>query len=372
MWSATALLSGVAVTLAGVTVGAAAVLPDDEPSPAALHLERATPLRELAAPHDLRIGASVQHTALAVDEDYRRVLLHDFDTITLENELKWAEVHPRPGVFALDRAEEVVDFATANGLRVRGHTLVWHQQNPPWLERARLGRDQAIELLRTHIETVVGSFRGRVAEWDVVNEPIDPSGRGLRDTLWRQMIGDDYLSIAFGLAHEADPEARLFLNDYDATSDGAVFDALIDLADELRRGGVPVHGVGFQLHLDGPVDVDRLARQVARAGRSGLTVAFTEVDDRLADGAGAAAALRQARRIAGVAGVCVAEPACRAFVLWGLGDAYSWVPNAFPGYGAATLFDHQLEPKPAYHVLAEVLRTSGDGAASPVRSGGGR
>lgn len=372
MWSATAVLSGVAVTLAGVTVGAAAVLPDEEPSPAEVHLGRSTPLHVLAAPHDLRVGVAVQHPALAVDEDYRRVLLHDFDTITLENELKWSEVQPHPGVFTLDRATEVVDFAVANRLAVRGHTLLWHRQNPDWLEQARLGREQAIELLRVHIETVVGTFRGRITQWDVVNEPIDPGGRGLRDTLWRRMIGDDYLAIAFDLAHRADPDAQLFLNDYDATSDGAVFDELIDLADELRRQGVPVHGVGFQLHLDGPVDVDRLARHAARAGRLGLAVAFTEVDDRLADGAGAAASLEQARRIAGVARVCVAEPACRTFVLWGLGDAYSWVPAAFPGYGSATLFDDDLEPKPAYHFLAETLRRAGGTTEDPDGSGGGR
>lgn len=351
MSSRLVVAAGVFVALVGSVAGGLGVvgaLGDDRPDPS---LTDHPSLRSTPASATHLIGVAVGHRALTSDRDYRALAAHDFDTITLENELKWSHVHVEPGVFDFDRADDMIEIADDEGWAVRGHTLVWHEQLPDWFDDARLGREQAIELLRTHITNVVSRYAGRITQWDVVNEPLADDGSGLRDTVWRRTIGDDYVALAFQFARDADPDAQLFLNDYDPTPDGAKYAALIELAAALRADGVPVDGVGFQHHLAGDLDLGVVADRVDEAARLGLDVAFTEVDDRLPDDAGPADLAQQARRLSGLASVCVASPACTTFVMWGLTDEHSWVPDAFPGYGHATLFDAEYRAKPAYDAV---------------------
>ncbi|WP_205696637.1 endo-1,4-beta-xylanase [Conexibacter sp. SYSU D00693] len=294
------------------------------------------------------------------DEGYAELAARAYGAVTPENELKWERTQPERGRYTFDDADRVVDWARSHGMRVRGHALVWHLQNPRWLTDLRPSRRRAIALLRDHIRTVMGHFRGRIHEWDVVNEAVEDDRGALRDTPWLRWIGPEYVDLAFRFAREADPRARLVYNDYGAEQEGTKADGVLRLLRGLKARGVPVDAVGLQGH----VSTERLPGFTAtleRYAALGLDVLFTEVDVRVpvgGDGAptgGEAALADQAGRYATLARGCVALPACKGFVVWGVDDADSWVPEAYPGEGAALPFDGDLREKPAYGALRDAL-----------------
>lgn len=306
------------------------------------------PLRGTAAGRF--VGVAVRADVLG-DAGYATAVGRLFDAVTPENELKWALVHPKPNRYAFAAADRIVDFARARGMRVRGHTLVWHDQTPPWLGDPRLTRARLIAVLRRHIFTVMRHFRGRISEWDVVNEAVADDG-GPRRTFWLERIGPSYIALAFRFAHEADPSARLVYNDYGAEGPGLKSDAVYALVSALKRQGVPIDAVGFQTHVS-TAPVEGFASNLRRFTRLGLDVELTEVDVRVPDGAEAAA--RQALAYRRIVGACLAVARCRGIVFWGLDDADSWVPHAYPGYGRAALLDADLRVKPAYTAVRQVL-----------------
>jgi endo-1,4-beta-xylanase len=313
-----------------------------------------TPLRALADRAGIAVGTAVDAQALARRNGYRTELAREFSSVTPENVMKWEVTEPERGKFDFEQADALVDFARDNGMRVRGHTLVWHVQNPAWLRDGRFSRDEMITLLRRHVHTVVGRYRGRVAAWDVVNEPLGDSGR-LRESLWYRRIGAEYIAYAFQFAHEADPEATLFVNEIGAEGGGRKSDALYEMVRELRRRGVPVGGVGFESHfsLDGVPPSFRANMQ--RFAQLGLQVAVTEADVRVRLPASPRELDVQGDIYADAMRDCLAVDACRSFSVWGFTDRHSWIPSNQPGYGAATLLDAELEPKPAYTALRRAL-----------------
>src|SRR5512141_278556 len=199
-------------------------------------------LRSLAKQRGIYMGAAANHRALRTDYAYREMLAQEFNLLTTENELKFGALSPRPEAYDFGPAEELVDFAQANDMQVRGHTLLWHQMNPEWLKETNFNRHQALDLLHKHIFTVMAHFYGEISTWDVVNEPVVDNG-GLRDSFWMHTIGPDYLEHAFRWANQADPQARLFVNDYSVEGIGGKSDSLYDLVRDLVKRGVPLHGV---------------------------------------------------------------------------------------------------------------------------------
>jgi endo-1,4-beta-xylanase len=296
-------------------------------------------------------GVSVQY-GLLQDKGYASAVARLFDTVTPENEMKWDVLHPERDRYDFGPADTIVDFARAHDLRVRGHTLVWHNQNPGWLLDGDFSRAQLIGILRDHIRTVLRHYRGKVAEWDVVNEAIDDDGK-LRDTVWLRGIGPEYIPLAFRFAHEADPDAKLYYNDYGTERTGKKADAVYGLVAGLVRAKVPIDAVGFQTHVDAK-PIPGYEATLRRFAALGLDVALTEVDVRLPAEGGDED--EQARAYERIAAGCVALPRCRGIVFWGLDDKDSWVPAAYPGAGAATLFDEDLRPKPAYAAVRRALR----------------
>jgi len=239
---------------------------------------------------------------------------------------------------------------------VRGHTLVWHNQNPGWLEEGEWTRDELIEVLREHITTVVGRYRGRIAAWDVVNEAIDEDGE-LRDTLWLRVIGPEYIEMAFRWAHEADPEAQLFYNDYAGEGVNRKSNAIYAMVRNLLEQDVPIHGVGLQMHVtvsNSPRSQDVQANLERLAGL-GLEVQITEMDVRIPGEPSERTLAQQAEVYGSMMDVCLEAENCSAFVLWGFTDRHSWVPGFFSGWGSALIFDESYAPKPAYDALQEVL-----------------
>ena len=315
-----------------------------------------TSLRGRAARHDLRIGTAVSDDALLLEPDYQSTLINQFNTVTSENSMKWDHLRPDADTFDFEASDRLVNFAEENGMSVRGHTLVWHDQNPEWLVDAATDRDTAIELLREHITTVVGRYAGRVDQWDVVNEPLAVETNGdLHDSIWLDMIGPEYIDLAFGFARAADPTAELFINEFDGVSPGPKTDRLITLAAELQARGVEIDGVGFEFHVLGSFDIEAVEAKLHTVADLGLRVALTEVDAGIRLPVTAEKVQAQAEIFAGLLQACLNVSTCDTYVMWGFTDRHSWIPSVFAGYADATIYDADIEPKPAYWALQDVL-----------------
>lgn len=231
---------------------------------------------------DFLIGASLnRHQIYEEDPRITSLIVSQFNTITPENILKWALVHPAPDKYVFDAADRYVAFGEKRGMFIVGHTLVWHNQTPAWVFQDEKGnaanRETLLKRLRDHITTVVGRYKGRIKGWDVVNEALNQNGT-MRQSPWMKIIGEDYLAKAFDFAHEADPDAQLYYNDYDlelpAKRKGAV--ALIG---RLKAQGVPITAIGLQNHnqMNWPSLTDE-DETISAFERLGIKVNITELD----------------------------------------------------------------------------------------------
>ena len=340
-------------------LAAAAAGPAGLPTAPATADASPVPLRELAAARGLRIGAALADPVALADPGYADTLAREFDMGVSENDMKWGLIHPGPTTYATASADAELAFAEANQMVYRGHNLAWHNQNPPWLLAGPFTRDERIAQLRDHIHAVVGRYRGRIAQWDVVNEALDGVLDPAHDP-WSTSIGfPDYLDIAFRAAHEADPDARLYYNDYLDDIPGPRTDRILELVAGLRARGVPIDGVGLQTHtVSRPCDSSCANEQLAtmlRYHRLGLEVAITELDVAIPLPATPTDLAEQASVYRTTLQACLLAPNCHTVVLWGFTDAHSWIPSLRPGYGAALPFDENLDPKPAYDALHATL-----------------
>jgi endo-1,4-beta-xylanase len=338
-------------------------------------------LRELAARHRFSIGTAAhdEYLSSATDPQYGTVLAREFDSITPYKAMKWGRIHPEPDRWDFSGADAIVDFAQAHGMRVRGHTLVWggaaDPPNPAYVSAA--DADTLRALMADHIRTVVGRYRGSVDRWDVVNEPLTVFGEdggtgGLRDGAFLTKLGPGYIAEAFRIAHEADPEARLFLNDFVELKPGVKQDRYVALVRELRDAGVPLHGVGIQAHMAffptaPPGDADIATREEAEASLRrfadlGVDVEITELNVHTwrFDGDRAARLERQRALYAAVSEACAAVQRCTALTVWLFTDRYpTSIEQAVKRVGEPLLFDADYQPKPAYFAVADALRQRG-------------
>jgi endo-1,4-beta-xylanase len=331
------------------------------------------------APDDLVIGTAAagggHHLAAGYpdpftsDQEYRKLLAAEFSSVSPENQMKWDFIHPEPGVYNFGPADAIVDFAEANGQVVRGHTLLWHSQLPDWVKDPNLSDEQLRAILKDHIQTVVGHYKGRIQQWDVANEIFtDPWNGpiGLRpENPFIARFGESIIADAFRWAHEADPEAKLFLNDYAVEDMGGKSDHYYQLSQRLLAQGVPLHGFAFQAHLDLQFPFPTtLAANMERFDALGLETAITELDVRFTlpeSGVPTAEQLaEQADTYEGVLEACLSVEDCNSFTIWGFNDKYSWVPSFSPGQGAATVMFEDYERKPAYDALHETLAAAQD------------
>jgi endo-1,4-beta-xylanase len=342
-----------------------------------------------AAPDGLVIGTAVAGGGHHVDQDYpdpftsdrryRRILAREFSSVSPENQMKWEYIHPERGEYAFGMADRIVDFAERHGQDVRGHTLLWHSQNPAWLEEGDFTGEELREILHDHITTVVGRYEGRISQWDVANEIFDESGRlRTEDNIWIRELGPGIIADAFRWAHEADPSAELYFNDYGVEDVNAKSDAYHALVQELLADGVPVHGFSAQVHLSMRYGFPSgLEENLQRFDDLGLGTALTEVDVRMEvpeDGEPTGEQLeRQADYYGRALEACLGVEGCDSFTIWGFTDKYSWVPVFFEGEGAATVMDGDFDRKPAYFTLRSLLGEAGDdGRGRPPWAGGGR
>ena len=288
-----------------------------------------------------------------------------FNSITPENQSKMEPLRPTRDSYYFGELDQIVDFAEENGMRVRGHTLMWHRQNPTWLDSGvasgELGADELREILHDHISTVVGRYAGRIAEWDVANEIFTDDGTWREENPFIAALGPEIVADAFRWAHEADPEAKLFLNDYSVEWNNAKSQAYWDFIPVLLEQGVPVHGMGVQGHLT--TFPNNFQQNIQRFADLGVDVEITELDIRMpaVDDDGfltSGDALWQGELYRRSMNACLGVADCTGVTVWGIGDYYSWVSNEFPGTGAATPFDMLLQPKPAFAAIREALQAA--------------
>jgi len=332
--------------------------PEGTPPATALTDPTVPTLRSLAQAQGRYIGAAVDPRPLLGEPLYAETLAREFNMVTPENALKFGRTQPSRDQYTFRDADAIIAFARANGMAVRGHTLVWHVVLPRWLTGGAFTREELLAILRAHITTVVGRYRGQIAAWDVVNEALGNDG-SWRDTIWHKTIGPEYVDLAFRWAHEADPQARLFYNDYGCEGLGRKSDAVYALVKGLRQRGVPIDGVGLQMHVrtDASPESAEAAANLQRLAALGLEVHITEMDVRINGVVTEEKLARQASIYKDMLRVCIAAENCRAFVLWGFTDRHSWIPQYFRGWGSALPFDEAYRPKPAYRALMEALST---------------
>lgn len=324
-------------------------------------------LRELAAGRHLEIGVAVSAGALRDDRLYRHWLAREFSLLSTENALKFGPLRPARNRYDFRDADAIVAFAGSHRMRIRGHTLVWKRQLPEWLTNEAFTREELLAILREHILRVVGRYRGRVYAWDVVNEALRdavPEGtldQALRPTLWLRGIGPEYIELAFRWAHEADPGALLFYNEAGAEALGPRSDAVYALVRRLLERGVPLHGIGLQMHMtaEAPPDTASVAANMRRLAALGLDIHVTEMDVALAGAAGVPAEqlATQAAIYRDVLRTCLSVTRCTAFVMWGMTDRYTWRYPDTP-----LVLDRSYRPKPAFEALKAVLSASAPAA----------
>ena len=313
-------------------------------------------LRAYAAQRGKLIGAAVNN-GLVREVNYAEVLAREYNLLTTENAMKWEFIQPERDQYNWADADELVNFAMTHEMKVRGHTLIWQQQMPDWLKYTQWTREELLAVMREHITNVVGRYRGRVLIWDVVNEAVIKDGV-INTPFWSKQLGSDYIDLAFQIAHDTDPDALLFYNDYGAEGMGAKSDEVYELVKGMIERGIPIDGVGMQFHieLNKLPDLKEVAQNIKRLGELGLQVHITELDIRIKGAPTPDQLELQAQNYREILNVCLNAPNCTAFVMWGMTDKYSWIPVSNEGYGSALIFDEEYKPKPAYLALLDALK----------------
>jgi endo-1,4-beta-xylanase len=317
-----------------------------------------TPLRRAAIQHGKKFGTAVDVNALATEPAYAAMVARDFSTITPENVMKWDTIEPTRGVFNFGPADGLVQFASEHNEQVHGHTLVWHNQLPPWLTsgvaNGTISSAELSDILHQHIIDEVTHFGDFVDAWDVVNEPLNEDGT-LRQTIWLQAMGPSYIDQAFIWARQANPKAKLYINEFNLDFTGAKSNAMFTLVQGLLSRSVPIDGVGFQGHLALQFGFPDLENNLRRFANLGLEVSVTEADVRIILPTTPALLAQQATYYQNITQACLNVKRCFAVTVWGFTDRHSWVPGVFTGQGAADLLDEALLPKPAYTAVLQTL-----------------
>jgi endo-1,4-beta-xylanase len=338
-------------------IGAASVSVTSVTASPVYYTTNPSSLRAVAENDALLVGAAVIPSYLSEKSNgamkYANTLANEFNFLTPENAMKWRPIDQS----GFGPADNLVDFASQNKMKVKGHTLVWHNQLPDWVN-AQMSSDELRAAVQDHIISVVGHFKGRVFAWDVVNEAVDDKS-GLRNSIFLQKLGDGYIAEAFRLAHETDPDAFLTYNDYGAEGSGGKSDRVYDLVRKLLADGVPIHGVGLQMHIkasDYPTP-SSIAANIRRLASLGLKVNISEMDVRISDIQGdMTEKLKVQRQVYhDILAACLKEKGFMAVTFWGFTDAHSWIQSRY-GPDNPLLFDQNYQAKPAYYGVFEALQ----------------
>src|SRR3954462_6469478 len=286
------------------------------------------------------------------DSTYTSIASREVSMITAENEMKMDATEPNQNQFSYTNGDRILNWATSNGKRVRGHTLAWHGQQPGWMQS--MSGTALRNALLNHVTQVATHYRGKVYAWDVVNEAFADDGRGSRRDSNLQRTGNDWIEAAFRAARAADPNAKLCYNDYNTDGVNAKSTAVYSMVRDFKSRGVPIDCVGFQAHLGTGIPGDYQAN-LQRFADLGVEVQITESD--VAQGG------NQATIYATVTKACMAVSRCAGITVWGIRDSDSWRTGENP-----LLFDNSGNKKPAYTSVLNALNAGGTTSSPPPPS----
>jgi endo-1,4-beta-xylanase len=327
-------------------------------------------LRQAADDAGLLVGTAVR-PYLFSESAYTQTLAREFNMVEPEDAMKWPALRPNISTYDFRQGDEVVRFAQAHRMKIRGHCLVWDHDNPDWLTKNPFTTRQLSRILHEHITRVMRHYAGQVFAWDVINEATDENGK-VRDSIWYNQPGigfsgkgTAYIEQVFRWAHTADPHALLFYNEAEGEGLNRKSDAIYSMMKSFKRHGVPIDGVGLQMHVPAiDTDIVSIAAEVfaniARLTALGLQVQITELDVPLTvepDGTVRPSDLaRQAEMYRRIVRACLNNAGCTAIQTWGFTDKYSWIgSHSHHTRGAALPFDQTYQPKAAYRALLEEL-----------------
>ncbi len=299
---------------------------------------------------------------------YTKKIILNFNAMVAGNEMKFDAIESQQGVFNFADGDKLISFTTDYIMVLRGHCLLWHAQLPGWLGAGSTGyennngytRDSLLSIMKNHIFSVVGHFKGQIKEWDVLNEPFEGNG-SLRKSIWQSVIGDDYIDSAFVWAHQADPDAILVLNEYGNETWGSTkADGMFNKIKALVDKGVPIHGAGFQCHVTlGESNFTMISKNFKRYYDIGVKCYITELDIAIpsAKMGTEAAWEQQGRDYVSYVKLMTETDYCQGIMVWGYSDKFSWIPE-HSGFtkGEACLFDEMLKPKTAFYAVQDYVK----------------
>lgn len=317
-----------------------------------------TPLYTLA---DFPIGVAISPTQLEYNSDYRRIAFAQFNRFTPENALKPEALHPEQNAYSFFVADSLVALALQHEKTIHGHTLVWHNQLPSWMQNFKGNKQEWIDMMKVHIQTIVSHFADKVPSWDVVNEAFEDNGE-FRENIWVENIGKDYIKLAFEFAREANPDALLFYNDFNVAEKSKKCKAIVEHLSQLKEDGVPIHGMGMQLHIFNSSPSENAIKTAVDAFvEKGFLMHFSEIDIsmnangdmKLTDGK----LQKQGRRMKALVHIFQQIPTDQQFgiTVWGISDIDSWIPSFFGREDYPLMYNENYEPKPMYCGFREGL-----------------
>lgn len=318
-------------------------------------------LREAAQAHGKLVGFAMFGKP-GQDTKYDETAAREFNVVVCENAMKFGCVCPTArGQYDFSVADAIVGFAQTNHMKVRGHNLVWHFQQPNWFSRGHWSKEEMANIVHEHIRTMLTHYKGKVFAWDVVNEALsdsaDPKEIYRKDNYY-DVLGSEYLDMAFRWAREADPKAKLFYNEYGTEFGGVKFEKMYEMLEGMKARGVPVDGVGLQMHigLGAKSQTKKLASTIRRLAELGLEVQITELDVSMDLPSNEKKLQTQAEIFGDITKTAMEEKACTALLMWGFTDKHSWLPMFSDGKrGAGLIFDEQYHPKPAYAAMLKSM-----------------
>ena len=359
---------------------------------AALGIVQGQPLRSLADPRGIHFGAAV--TFPASPAVYDTTLAREYSGVVCENAMKFGNIMTGPTTFSYTTADAIVNFGISNGMYVRGHTFIWHKQVPTWFASLNISRDSAFKIMKYYITTEMAHYKGKIKEWDIVNEAVARDSSGMRlgngysdatqNSKWAALTDAvnnnfDYIDSAYTYARRADSSVLLFYNDYNCEGMGKKSNLVYNLVVHLKSLNL-LDGIGLQCHFHLLADTgvgggwvpSEVVSNLKRLAALGLRISFTEVDIRIPDAhtpmtaADSANLIEQRREYHILMDLFLAQPNCKSFFTWGVNDAQSWVPGVFSGYGSALLFSNttgangEYVPTSGYYGVQDALLASTD------------
>ena len=319
------------------------------------------------------IGTAININRLLNDEKLQKLEIENFNSITATSDMKMQSILPAENQYNWKTADTILDYAQKHNQRLFGHNLIWHSSTPKWVTEK--GEKDSIWLgnfMQQYIKTYVGRYKGKVAAWDVVNEAFESSGGNYRESFWYKKLGKNYIEKAFTYANEADPNAVLFYNDFNIERDTVKLNAVLNMVNEFKAKGVPIHGIGFQMHIRMDIPDEVIAYSLKKAAATGLQIHLSEVDiifnthndERLGGVQNynvltnemKQAQAEKYKNLIKMYKEIVPKAQQFGITFWDFTDRDSWIKGFFNLKDWPCIYDDSLQPKPAYFGVLEGLK----------------